>query len=89
MKREACERWTPVAEDIEEGAGGWEREGALSWHVWSLPRPAGLLSTLAPQRSPGVRSSSADPSSLIYSLFYLYVWSQTLSEQVVEGISPR
>lgn len=34
-------------------------------------------------------SSSDDPSSLIYSLFYLYVWSRTLSEQLIEGISPR
>lgn len=33
-------------------------------------------------------SSSDDPSSLIYSLFYLYVWSRTLSEQLIEGISP-
>lgn len=84
-----CERWTPVAEDTEEGAGGPEKEEALSWCVWAFLGPAGLLLALAPQRSPGVLGSSADPSSLIYSLFYLYVWSRTLSEQVIEGISPR
>lgn len=79
----------PVAEDTGEGSGGWEQEEALSWHAWVSLGPTGLLLAPAPQRSPRVLSSSADPSSLIYSLFYLYVWSRTLSEQISEGISPR
>lgn len=62
---------------------------ALSWHVWAFLRTVCLLLTLAPQWSPRVLSSSADPSFLIYSLFYLYVWFRILSEQMIEGISPR
>lgn len=61
----------------------------LSWHVWPFFRTVCLLLTLAPQRSSRVLSSSSDTSSLIYSLFYLYVRSRTLSEQMIEGISPR
>lgn len=64
------------------------REGSGLAHV-GICTAVCLLWTLAPLGSPGVLSSSADPSSLIYSLFYLYVWFRTLRGQVAEGISPR
>lgn len=50
-------------------------------------RTIGLPTTLAPPRNPGTLSSAV-PSSLIYSLLYLYVWSRTLGDQRIEGISP-
>lgn len=78
-----------IAEDTEEEVVARSKRRALSWHVWAFLRNICLLLMLAPQRSPRVLSISADPSSLIYSLFYLYVWSKTLSEQMIEGISPR
>lgn len=42
----------------------------------------------APREEPWGTHLLGRSFSLIYSLFYLYVWSRTLGKQMLEGISP-
>lgn len=67
---------------MEWVAGAWRVQPGPRWafpqNHWPVPLP-----------NPRTLSASAAPPSLIYSLFYLCVWSGTLCDQRVEGISPR
>lgn len=86
---EAFERQALVVVDVEESLAAGSQRQALSWHVWTFFRSLCPLLVLPPEWSPGALISF----SLIYSLFYLYVWSRTLAssigQQMLEGISPR
>lgn len=68
---------------------GWKEEEDSVLACVAIPQNHLPAVDTGPSEESRVLSSSADPSSLIYSLFYLYILSRTLSEQMIEAISPR